>query len=431
MNRLSMSVAAMTFATAASFSHGASAQAFSNLGTFVAFPGGNRGHNVSVLQRERPEYSALGLRAGAFEIFPRADVSLGSVDNVLATASDKKSDTYLDVAPSISVRSDWSRHGVNLDASLLSRNYSDYSSESFNSWRVAGYGRLDVGNDSSVSGGVESKRDYITRDQISFPTNGAEPVGNTTTAGFLRGVYQANRVRLLGNVVVAKASFSDIASKSGGVLNQSDRDFDSVALTLRGDYALSPDSAVFGEVRRLTSNYDTKVSGLSRDSSQTEALLGANFDITSLVRGEVGVGYLRREYDNPNFRTISGTALRGSIEYFPTPLTTVTLTMRSSVEDSILAQAGGYLSLYGSARVDHELLRNVLLFASVAREKDDFRGVDREDDITDFGFGATYLVNHYLGVSGGFTHRERDSSGSVQGPSFNLNKFAVTLTFQR
>lgn len=431
MLRLSMSVAAMSFATAMGLASGAAAQAFSNVGTFVAFPGGNRGHNVSVLQRERPEYSALGLRAGAFQVFPRADVSFNTIDNVFATDTDKKSDTYFDVSPSIAVRSDWSRHSVNLDASLISRKYSDYSSENYDNWRVAGSGRLDVGSDSSISGGVESKRDHITRDQISFPTSGAEPVATTTTDGFLRGVYQANRLRLLGNVVLAKVSFGDIASKTGGTLDQSSRDFDSSTFTLRADYALSPDTAVFAEARQLTSKYDTKVSGLSRDSKQTEALLGANFDLTSLVRGEIGVGYLRREYDDPNFRTISGTAVRGAIEYFPTPLTTVTLTVRSSVEDSILAQAGGYLSLYGSARVDHELLRNVLLYASVGKEKDDFRGVDREDDITDFGLGATYLINHYLGISGGFTHRERDSSGSIKGPSFNLNKFAVTLTLQR
>lgn len=433
MLRLSMSVAAMSFATAVGLASGASAQAFSNVGAFVAFPGGNRGHNVSVLQRERPEYSALGLRAGSFQIFPRVDATFNSLDNVFATEADKKSDTYFDVSPSLSARSDWSRHSVNLDASLISRNYSDYSSENYDNWRVAGSGRLDMGSDSSVSGGVEAKRDHITRDQISFPTNGAEPVGVTTKDGFLRGVYQANRLRLLGNVVLAKVKFGDISSRTGGVVDQSGRDFDSAAFTARGDYALSPDTAVFAEAKRVDNKYDTKVVGQNRDSKQTEVLFGGNFDLTSLARGEIGVGYLRREYDDPNFRTIKGTALRGTVEYFPTPLTTITLTARRSVEDSILAQAGGYLSTYGSARVDHELLRNVLLYASVGKEKDNFRGADRKDSITDFAIGATYLVNHYLGVSGGFTHRQRDSNGaaSIKGPSFNLNRFALTLTLQR
>ncbi len=432
MLRLSMSVAALSFATAVGLATGASAQAFSNVGTFVAFPGGNRGHNVSVLQRERPEYSALGVRTGAFQIFPRVDTTFNTTNNVFATNTDKKSDTYLDISPSISAQSDWSRHSVNLDASVISRKYSDYSSENYNNWRVAGSGLLDVG-ESSVSGGVEAKRDHITRDQISFPTNGAEPVGVTTKDGFLRGVYQANRLRLLGNVVLAKVKFSDIDSRTGGVVDQSGRDFDSTALTARGDYALSPDTAVFAEARRVDNKYDTKVVGQNRDSKQSEVLFGGNFDLTSLARGEIGVGYLRREYDDPNFRTIKGAALRGSVEYFPTPLTTITLTARRSVEDSILAQAGGYLSTYGSARVDHELLRNVLLYASVGKEKDNFRGADRSDNITDFAVGASYLVNHYLGITGGFSHRQRDSNGaaSIKGPSFNLNKFALTLTLQR
>jgi hypothetical protein len=427
-----MPLAAVSMIAGVAICSGAQAQSYSNIGQFVAFPGSNRGHNVSVLQRDRPDYDALGMRAGVFVLFPKVNFTPTHTDNVFATETNEKSDTYLDFQPSVAVSSDWSRNSLDMNAGLNSRRFTDYSSQNYNNWNVDASGRLDVGSDSFVSGGVERKRDHITREQISFPANAANPIATDTTDGFLRGVFQANRIRLLGNVVVAKLEFKDVANINGGNINNADRNFDTVATTLRGDYAISPDTALFAEVKRTGYNYDAPtITGAKRDSTQTEALLGASFDLTQLVRGEIGVGYLRREYDDPSFKKISGTALRGTLEYFPTPLATVTFNVRSSVEDSILATAGGYLSNFGSGRVDYELLRNVLLFGQFSYEKDDFRGADRTDKVKEAAIGGTYLLNRSVGVSAGYTYRDRESTGALRGPSFNLNKFSVTLTLRR
>lgn len=431
MVRISTSFAAISLVATLGVGTVAEAQSYSNIGSFVAFPGSNRGRNVSVLQRERPEYSAPGLRAGAFTIYPKVEGELGAIDNTFATLSNKKSDTYFDVKPSVAIGSDWSRHSVNLNAGLVDRRYFDHSSENYDNWHVDASGRFDVIGDSYMTGGMEAKRDHITREEISFPANAAEPVATTTTDGFLRGVYQGGRVRLLGNVVVAKVDFDDVKSNTGARIDQDGRDFNNVAVTARGDYAISPDTALFVEVKRTTYSYDSVTVGRKRDSTQTESLVGADFDLTSLLRGEVGVGYLQREYDDPGFSKISGLAVRGKVEYFPTQITTVTLDARRSVEDSILANAGGYLSTYGAVRVDHELLRNLLLNAMVGYENDKFRGADRRDKILDFKVGANYLVNRYVGVGAGFNHRKRDSSGAAKGPEFGLNRFTVTLTIQR
>lgn len=431
MIRMSTSFAAISLVATLGLASAAEAQSYSNIGSFVSFPGSNRGRNVSVLQRERPEYAVQGLRAGAFLIFPKATLTLGTIDNVFATDTNEQSDSYFDFSPSAAIESDWSRHSIKFNAGLSDRRYSDYSAENYTNWRVDTSGRFDVVGDSYVSGGAEMKRDHITREQISFPANAAEPVSTTTTDAFLRGVYQGGRVRMLGNIVAANVDFDDVNSIAGGRVDQDGRDFDNLALLARADFALSPDTAIFGEVKRTKYSYDAPAGGRKRDSVQTEGLVGANFDVTSLLRGEIGVGYLRREYDDAAFNKISGLAVRGEIEYFPTQLTTITLNARRSVEDSILANAGGYLSTYGSLRVDHELLRNLLLNAQIGYEKAEFRGADRRDEVLDYSIGANFLVNRYVGVGGGFSHRGRDSSGAARGPSFDLNKFAVTLTIQR
>ncbi len=57
-------------------------------------------------------YEPLGIRAGAFRIFPSTDASLTYNDNVYATKDDTDSDFVAVVGPEINVQSDFSRHAV-------------------------------------------------------------------------------------------------------------------------------------------------------------------------------------------------------------------------------------------------------------------------------------------------------------------------------
>jgi hypothetical protein len=74
----------------------------------------DRGHNVSVTERGRPEYDALGVRLGSFIVNPQLTTSIGYSDNVFNDNSNKKSDVYTAFEPYVNVASDWSVHQVRL-----------------------------------------------------------------------------------------------------------------------------------------------------------------------------------------------------------------------------------------------------------------------------------------------------------------------------
>ena len=79
-------------------------------------------------------------------------------------------------------------------------------------------------------------------------------------------------------------------------------------------------------------------------------------------------------------------------------------------------------------RVDHELLRNVLIGGQVAYQRDDFQDVDRVDNRFDLGPDVTYLLNRYLSVGAAYTFTTRDSDD--QDREFDRNLFTVRLTAQ-
>ena len=129
-----------------------------------------------------------------------------------------------------------------------------------------------------------------------------------------------------------------------------------------------------------------------------EVLAGANFELSNVTRGEIGVGYLRQSYDDPAFKDIEGFGARGQVEWFPTQLTTVTFTASRVIEDSGIPGSAGYINTSLGAQIDHELLRNVILTGQLAWGDDDYDTLDREDKRLRAGVSATYLLNRGVGL---------------------------------
>jgi hypothetical protein len=393
----------------------------------------NRGRNVSVLQRERPDYQALGIRSGGFTIFPRIEAGAEYTSNVYKTTSDEKSDVYAVVNPSIQALSNWGRNQLQAEAGLKIREFASKSTEDELGWYLRSSGRLDVYGQSYLTGGVDIEHRYIRREDDDFPITATGPLPYTSYGLNGRGTYQAGRVRLTGGGFIRADRYSNIRAVGGGTLDLSGRDLTALGGDIRGEYAVSPDTAVFVQASVVDNNYrfGGGVFGPDRDANEIRVLAGATFDITALMRGEIGVGYLTRDYSDPAYQQISGLALNGTVEYFPTELTTLTLRVRREVEDSIIQGVGGFVNLGGSLRVDHELLRNLLLKAQIDYFRQTYKQADRADNVISLSGGGTYFVNHALGLSATATWLRRESSGLAQRASFNDARVMFSIVLQR
>lgn len=397
-----------------------------------------RDRNISVRQRPHPGYEALGLREGAFMVWPKISTTVEYNDNIFATSADEKSDTVFHVSPEIDLTSNWSRH--ELDAyvrSTLNRN-ADYSSENTTDYSVGTNGRLDVLRTAQVNAGADWSR--LTEPRTSAPAQAegfglAHPTQYETLSAYLSGAREFNRLRVSGRLDARNFIYLDRT----GNPPQHDRDRLLTVYTARADYALSPDTALFVQVAGNTRDYRLSATPSvlaaypffeNRDSKGVEALVGANFELSALTRGEIGVGYVKQKFDNPRFKDISGFGARAQVEWFPTQLTTVTFTGSRTIEDAGIVGASGYLSTNLGAQVDHELLRNVILSANASYGNDDYKGVDRQDKRYGAGVGATYLLNRSVGVTVGYNYYKQNSRGTAGSGDFSINKVGATLTLQ-
>lgn len=391
----------------------------------------NRDKNVSVTQRPRPGYEALGVRAGGFTIYPKITLDVASEDNVFFEATNEKSDTIYSARPVVEVVSNWSRHQLQLTAQANTYKYDKYSREDNTTYQVLAKGRIDVLRGTAITLGAGYESLVEARYNPTVQQLASDPVEYTHSYATVGASREVNRLRVSGQVRYGQWDY-DNTFVGATPINLSYRNRKVGEGELRVDYAISPALAVYAYGAASDYDYDAPVlaADVNRDSKGWQGAVGADFEITDLTRGQIQVGYLHQKYDDPRVSDTDGLALRGRLEWFPTQLATVTLTAERFVDDTGVYGAGGVLSARGAARVDYELLRNVIVTGQLGWQQDDYQGVDRKDDQTTSMIGVNYLLNENLGVFGQYNFQTRNSDGLQRGVEYDANRFQIGLVLQ-
>ncbi|WP_369062129.1 outer membrane beta-barrel protein [Caulobacter sp. 73W] len=389
-----------------------------------------RDRNVSVRQRPHPEYNSAGVRLGAFVARPQVTVSGEYNDNIYGAAANEIDDFIFRFRPAVDLASTWSRHALNAFARGSINRYNDYSSENTEEYSLGANGRVDIVRGTSISGGGDVSRITEPRTSSSTPTGSIDPIQYDLSQFNVAGVREFNRLRLSARGDYRKFNYKDGRTVGGAEVEQDDRDREVTSFMGRGDYALSPATAVFvqGTVNKREYRLAGTAARPARDSDGYEVLAGANFEVGALMRGELAAGYLSQEFDNAIYGKVDGFGGRAQLEWFPTQLTTVTFNGTRSVEDSGIIGSSGYLSSTVGAQVDHELLRNVILTGQASYSDDKYEGIDRNDKRLNAGVSASYLLNRRLSLVAAYNHFKQNSKGANGGADFNVNTVSLGVT---
>lgn len=393
-----------------------------------------RDRNIAVQDRPQPEFNPEPIRLGSFQT--RASFAAGGyyVDNVFATESNEVSDFAFTFRPTLDVASDWSRHSIGLNASVERFEFIDQSSESVTNAQLTGRGRVDINRDWYVDGRAFVRQRNEPRTQISILDDFGEPVELQQYGGDAFVNFERSRFRARLGYEYVTTDFNDVEAFDPSIpgVDQDFRDVDTQTVRGRLTYALTRDYAVFVQGSYFDRDFKnlTEVSpGLfaDRDSDGFTIEGGLNFELQGPFRGDVAVGYLEEDRVSPLFGDIEGLSLDGRLQWFPSRLTTVTASASRRTTDVGLVTAAAATSTSGNLRVDHELLRNVLLYAQGGVFNTDFTDDDRDDTFFDVGFGSIYKINKRVHLEGFYRYTNRDSSILTEEFSQNIVGFEITL----
>ncbi len=371
--------------------------------------------NVSVRDRARPEYDPLGLRFGGFDLHASLDLAATSTDNLFAEETDTDSDIILEASPRARLSSHWSRHALAIEAGGTLPSHQDFSSEDVNTGYLRGNGRLDIGSNTAISANAGVAHLMESRVDPDRPPQTQPPVEYDETDMGIGIEHTFNRFRV--GAFAARNQYDYDGA-------QAVRSFDQDSFTGRIEAEISPRIGLLLEATTDQRDYDN-APGLSSDG-QTY-LVGASLRLTDLLRGRLAVGQFSRDYDNGISE--DGLAVDANLEWYVTRLTTLTFTGRRNTEDTVGANTvEPYIQTEYGARVDHELLRNLILTGGFMVGKRDYDVSNLTDDYNRVELGADYLLNRRWALRGRYT---RDSvSSDLPGRDFDVNRFTVGLTFR-
>lgn len=390
----------------------------------------------TVTDRPRPEYDPLGIHAGSYFFFPRAEVGEMYNDNIFATSGDKKSDLITILAPSFDLLSNFPRNALNVHGGASIGTYASHSHENYQDAFGTADGRYDITTGDHLTGALGVHRLHEDRTSPDAPGNTSEPTRFNTYNGRVGYVEDGLRFGYSADAAVERDEYESAPLIGGGTVQQSFRNVTSYELALRGSYTITPRYQVFVRGAGNIRNHDHSAPGFpTQDSHGFRVDTGMHVEVTGITFADVYVGYLRQDYRSASFGSISGIDVGGNLTWNATTLTTVKLNAERTVQDSNqlvtgLANSPGYLHSVAGVSVDHELLRNVLLNANASYANDDFQGINRTDDVYTAGVGAKYLLNRHLYLGATYSFQHRSSSGTDAINPFSQNIFMLRLSTQ-
>jgi hypothetical protein len=397
---------------------------------------------TTVLNRPRPDYDPLGIRAGSFLIYPSIGVSGTYDSNIFATPSGTQSDFYVTEQPVVMVNSDWNRHSLGMSATGQFKQYASHNSENVNNGTYDARGRYDISNGEyvSVDGGYALQHE--DRAAPTAPGNAKNPVEYHVTGGYLAYVRELRRIGFRVDSTITSYSYNNQADPTGVLIRENDRDRIEYVVAPRLSYEYIPDYQAFvralGNLRRynrfdeqtclslqgtptqpaVVCNPANPNRSARRNSQGYEIDAGTAIKITSILTAEIYVGWLHQEYQSALFENVNGPSFGGNLLWNVTPLTSLKGSFSQSVAETTLPGVSSSYETNLLLTVEHELLRNLLLSGSVGFVRDDYSGdlfssQGRVDNTYGAGVGARYLMNRNVRFTADLSFSKRSSNAGA------------------
>lgn len=371
--------------------------------------------------------NALGIPVGSFTLLPSLKLSSSYDDNVFLRQDDTAKDVLFTAQPTVNLQSNWSDNALSLGAYLIDTRYAKYTQNNSDQYQFSGDGSLTVNRSWTVKGSASyghlieprgTPGDDFTAGRFAF-------YDATNLSGDL--LFRLNRVLFTGGISTNRRTYDD--RRVGSVtMDQSYRNHHIDTLSLRVDYQLDATTSLFASGSPDRYVYSSRNPLLDRSSKGFSALAGVNTELTRLIKGELGIGYLEQNFKSPGFASFHGFNYSADINYTPTALTTVHFSADRSLQNSGLPQVPGVLTSEFRLTVEHELTRKINLQTFVEHDNDRYRGITRTDNRLYLGASANFAVHRSITLSPFYKYLSRTVNGGTGVGSVHDNRFGVSLT---
>lgn len=349
----------------------------------------------TVRERSHSEWDSLGIRAGAFILRPSAGMQTEFTDNAALSSSNRKSDVAGILRAGFNADSDWSRHALSASVTAEIGRYTRETNQNYVDLNASVMGRIDVRETTSLNTEFSFGLSREGRSAISSGASSARrPLISTYHASAL-GSHRFNRLSLSLRGGFDYADYGKSFLAGGGGSSNDDRDYSDLTTSARATYHLKPGLSVYSEggisLRRHTRRVDA--SGLRRSSDGLSAHAGVRFEVGRLVRADVALGVVHRNYEDSSLKSVTAFSANAQLAWNVTQLTTVYAEVSTDVSETDLAGSSASVERRAVFGIQHELMRNVVLGAEVTGEHNTAIGGTTRQTAFGADLSAEYRIN--------------------------------------
>ena len=383
---------------------------------------------VGVFDRPRPELEPQGFRLSGVKVVPSLSVGPTYNSNIFAAASNATGDLLFVEHPALTLDS---------EPGLLSFTFSGYGDfvQYVNNGQLTnanGGALLGIRGDLAPTLLLESRTSvvYGHQDPASFATsiaNGPVPYlpAYTQLSQTLSATRQVGELAASLSGSFQRSTFQNVLI-NGALLNQTQFNGNVYTVSPKVSYLISPPTWLYVQGTYQRTAFDA--SGL--DSSSFAGVLGADFEIRRLIRGNVYAGYRERTYDASGTSSVSGFTYGLDVAWYPTEILTAKLSGRQDFVDSAVPGTGTSASVVNvrtiQGQLDYEAARQVIVSGVVAYENDNYQSTTRIDDNLKLGLAARYMLGPNAAIDLQYLYSMRRSSQT----GFNYDRQQVGLAIK-
>jgi hypothetical protein len=351
-------------------------------------------------------YAAQGLALGqgGIRLYPTLEIDAGFTSNVQRSPTIKKSDFSLELKPSLNFASDWSRHRWtgSLSADILK--YKDSSDLSTLSGSAQTAFRLDIRHTTHSDFTANYALSQAGPGNTSLPGNAKTP-RTDQNFGVTAGItHDFGGLEASATTALARSLFDDVALVGGGTEINSDRNYWSPSIKLRGELGYA--GAVFRPYAELT--YDPRFhdktldrNGQQRNSQGFALAAGLAIDDGPIWTGDIAITDQLRTYADPALGTVNALGFAGRLSWRPTEITTIDATTSLSLDETALVNVAAIKTWTMGINVTQALRDNVNLVAGTTMSlQNNGLTTDRTNTVN---LGLNWQVNPNMGAGIAYT----------------------------
>ena len=313
---------------------------------------------VTVLSRPRTLYDATGIRIGSFLLNPSLGQSLDYNSN--PTSSPAASGSVVSTTSAgVSANSLWSRDSLGVSAGVDHVIYASLRDASYTDWNLGLRGGYTIG-DGQLTGAF-AHQSYHQIGETIGTVRSDTPVADTTDTAQINDTLAFNRIDVSPDFSVSAYRYGT-ASIGGVRLDQSYLDRNVLAGGITTGYSMTDIGSLLVVARTTAAHYLHGLAGAPSNDSRSGMLLsGIDYQAKGLWRYRLLLGAELTTFAAAQYATRVTPVVEAQVTYTPTGLTTLTGSLRRAISDPLSAGTSGFILTSADLRVDHELLRNVIL----------------------------------------------------------------------